>query len=335
MSVTLHGSTGLIYLPGRTLTRLENGVVQVARSYACRTSSAASFRGLFDVGRTMPGESGITVKFNFTETDRGDGFTEFQVTGSGPDPSQPSTGQSALKTQEGRAVQTYPSGLVRVERTYVCPTADEARFRPVLVEGAILPFDDGTPAIDGLYIFPAPNEIRRDDGYTEFRVTAYGRTNTTGFIEKNYISDTIGYTVAQQDGPDIYAESAGFLPSYIQRVVLKDNEISNFAFSLNATSQPASIAMYFFEGTTQFRSAKSVYVPFDVWKNYMATGPSSSGLIYNNQKLLPVGISTFSDIPKSVLFNSYNISEETTSTNFGFFSEYVISYRSVVFAGFY
>jgi hypothetical protein len=40
-----------------------------------------------------------------------------------------------------------------------------------------MPLDDGAPAIDGLFIFPEPQERIRDDGFAEFRVTAYGRTN--------------------------------------------------------------------------------------------------------------------------------------------------------------
>jgi hypothetical protein len=39
-----------------------------------------------------------------------------------------------------------------------------------------MPFDDGAPAIDGLFIFPEPQEQVRDDGFVEFRVTAYGRS---------------------------------------------------------------------------------------------------------------------------------------------------------------
>jgi hypothetical protein len=34
------------------------------------------------------------------------------------------------------------------------------------------------PAIDGLFIFPAPQEIRRQDGFTDFVVSAYGRTSS-------------------------------------------------------------------------------------------------------------------------------------------------------------
>jgi hypothetical protein len=89
-------------------------------------------------------------------------------------------GTSDLIALPGRTVQTYPSGLVRVERSFVCRKADVATYRDQIKVGDEMPLDDGAPAIDGLYIFPNPQEILRPDGFAEFRVTAYGRSNTTG-----------------------------------------------------------------------------------------------------------------------------------------------------------
>ena len=89
-------------------------------------------------------------------------------------------GTSNLIALPGRTVQTYPSGLVRVERSFVCRKADVATYRKQIKVGDKMPNDDGAPAIDGLYIFPDPQENTRDDGFVEFRVTAYGRTNETG-----------------------------------------------------------------------------------------------------------------------------------------------------------
>jgi hypothetical protein len=86
-------------------------------------------------------------------------------------------GTTDLVTLPQRNVQTFPSGLVRVDRVYACRKTLADRFRRDLAVGNPLPFDDGTPAIDGLYIFPEPQEIRRDDGFVEFRVSAYGRTS--------------------------------------------------------------------------------------------------------------------------------------------------------------
>jgi hypothetical protein len=83
----------------------------------------------------------------------------------------------------GRSVQTFPSGLVRVDRTYACRAADAGRFRQQFAVGNPLPFDDGAPAIDQMSIFPEPQEERGEDGFVRFRVSAYGRVNTTGTVQ--------------------------------------------------------------------------------------------------------------------------------------------------------
>jgi hypothetical protein len=89
-------------------------------------------------------------------------------------------GSQGLITLPERNVQTFPSGLVRIDRVYACRKTLADRFRRDLAVGNPLPFDDGAPAIDGAFIFPDPQETIRDDGFTEFRVSAYGRTNTDG-----------------------------------------------------------------------------------------------------------------------------------------------------------
>ena len=81
-----------------------------------------------------------------------------------------------------RTVSTFPSGLCRIDRTYVCAeyAADDARM--TLQVGEQLPNDDGKPTIDGAWIFPAPQETRRGDGFVEFAVSAYGRTSEVATI---------------------------------------------------------------------------------------------------------------------------------------------------------
>jgi hypothetical protein len=59
----------------------------------------------------------------------------------------------------------------------MCRKEYAARYRADLAVGNPLPGDNGAPAFDGLYIFPEPQEQSRDDGFVEFRVTAYGRSN--------------------------------------------------------------------------------------------------------------------------------------------------------------
>jgi hypothetical protein len=90
----------------------------------------------------------------------------------------------------GRSVQTFPSGLVRVDRTYACQAADAGRFRQQFAVGNPLPFDDGTPAIDGLFIFPDAKEEFRDDGFVQFSVSGYGRTNINGYDRREFAQGT-------------------------------------------------------------------------------------------------------------------------------------------------
>jgi hypothetical protein len=89
-------------------------------------------------------------------------------------------GTSQLIALPNRTVQTYPSGLVRVERSFVCQKGLAEQKRRIFRLGAQMPNEVNSVAIDGLFIFPDPSEVMRDDGFVEFRVTAYGRTNLSG-----------------------------------------------------------------------------------------------------------------------------------------------------------
>lgn len=85
---------------------------------------------------------------------------------------------SGLFAGEERTVTHYPSGLLRVDQTYYCPAAYAATARTELAIGNPMPDADDSPATDGLYIFPAPQEIGGQFGMKEFRVSAYGRTTS-------------------------------------------------------------------------------------------------------------------------------------------------------------
>ena len=91
---------------------------------------------------------------------------------------------NGLYKQPDRTVATFPSGLVRIDQTYICANAAEATHRATLAVGNELPDDDGYPAIDGAFIFPHCQQVRRGSGFTEFVASAYGRTSTapTNFI---------------------------------------------------------------------------------------------------------------------------------------------------------
>jgi hypothetical protein len=239
-------------------------------------------------------------------------------------------GTTDLIALPNRTVQTYPSGLVRVERSFVCRKDLAARFRNTIKVNELMPFDDGAPAIDGLYIFPEPQETARDDGFVEFRVTAYGRTNTTGNIEislarnlfsvyRQSIYEGIGYTYA-------------IFPNYVQKIVLKSEEIDRGFFELNADPKIISVAMFVIQNILDQGRVSEVYVPFDFWKNYVKLNPKDPGILYNGALLfsgIGVGIpipygATFTETP---IFRHIN-AENSTSTSFGVFSEYSISYKT-------
>jgi hypothetical protein len=68
------------------------------------------------------------------------------------------------------------------------------------------------------------------------------------------------------------------------------------------------------------------YVPYEIWENYIMTGASSDGLLYNGFRLFAGGL--FSSTPyTSKQRSSYTSSQEITSANFGIFNEYTITYN--------
>lgn len=112
------------------------------------------------------------------------------------------TTPSGLYTTRERAISSFPSGLVRVDQTFVCKTSAAATHRSALAVGTNMP-GDNAPAIDGLKIFPEPQEKRRTDGFTEFVVSAYGRTKTTAVLSHNIKTldfKSWGYSVFETTG---------------------------------------------------------------------------------------------------------------------------------------
>jgi hypothetical protein len=87
----------------------------------------------------------------------------------------------------------------------MCQKKYAARYRSDLAVGNALPGDDGAPAIDGLYIYPEPQEQSREDGFVEFRVTAYGRSNIFSLdgITRRVILATYTFFQTQYDANGI------------------------------------------------------------------------------------------------------------------------------------
>ena len=195
-----------------------------------------------------------------------------------------------------RTVQTYPSGLVRVERSFVCRKDQVANFRNTIRVNELMPFDNGAPAFDGLYIFPEPQEIVRDDGFVEFRVTAYGRTNefSQAVIEKTSVksdyfrTDTTGTELDQRSFPSIN-------DLFILRGVISSNTPTESFLTKPLISDISVIP------TGNFF--------FDVIGAKLVDGTTTNQSVTT---ITTIGIG----------LDSY------TSTNFGFFSEYAITWRA-------
>jgi hypothetical protein len=107
----------------------------------------------------------------------------------------------SLIAQPDRSVATFDSGLIRVDQAFLCTTASAETNRLSLAVGNSFP-GETSPAIDGLFIFPSPQESRTGDGLTKFMVSGYGRATdqfisqrrgtTSTVIKSSYITpDTI------------------------------------------------------------------------------------------------------------------------------------------------
>lgn len=90
----------------------------------------------------------------------------------------------ALIPTGDRTVSTFPSGLVRVDQTFVCNTSAAAYHRADLAVGNDFPNGSYPTPDDFLKIFPEVQEVQRTDGFTEFKVSAYGRMNSIGTVKK-------------------------------------------------------------------------------------------------------------------------------------------------------
>ena len=219
-------------------------------------------------------------------------------------------GTTDLITLPQRDVQTFPSGLVRVDRTYACRKALADRFRQTLAVGNPLPLDPGTPAIDGLYIFPEPRETVRDDGFVEFRVSAYGRKNTIGNIRPDFVTGSesgINYTVSS-----ITKELCLPTDTALSQISLAPNFTSEIVYSYSEQ-----------EGSRLIELSKNVgYVQFGVLIRF--SGLPFGGFII--ETVLSTNASLY-------IYSIFKINLETqisgsSSKGFGYFSEFTITYAA-------
>ena len=146
---------------------------------------------------------------------------------------------SGLYATGDRTVSTFPSGLVRVEQTFVCKTSAAATHRAALTVGTNMP-GGNAPAIDGLKIFPEPQEKQRGDGFTEFVVSAYGRTTITGLT-------TFRWKTFFESGSYGGVNYTAIMRNKEKKVelVVPTSEIATFTFNETGATTPVKIEGYY------------------------------------------------------------------------------------------
>lgn len=165
-----------------------------------------------------------------------------------------------------------------------------------------MPFDDGAPAIDGLYIFPEPSEVVRDDGFVEFRVTAYGRTSifSNANIEKSSTKSEYFIIDFRGEGEPIRFS----LPS-INDIFIIRGVIPSDTPTVRILTPPTVSDLSVYDVVNGFQLVEQVVVN----KNFASLGGVFSNLTEDTQIRLRL--------------DSYQ------STNFGLFSEYSITWQAV------
>jgi len=83
-----------------------------------------------------------------------------------------------LIAQGDRTVSTFPSGLIRVDQSFICPTTDAESQRALLPVESNFP-GGNEPSLDGIFVYPDIQEKRQADGFTELIISGYGRTQET------------------------------------------------------------------------------------------------------------------------------------------------------------
>jgi hypothetical protein len=82
-------------------------------------------------------------------------------------------GSNSLIWQPDTRVTTFPSGLILAQRSAICRRSALPSLRGSITLGGVLTIN--SPAIDGLNVFPGPQEEDMGDGFARIVVSAYGR----------------------------------------------------------------------------------------------------------------------------------------------------------------
>lgn len=191
---------------------------------------------------------------------------------------------SGLYATGQRSVSTFPSGLIRVDQTFVCKTSAAATHRATLAVGNNFP-GGSEPAVDGLKIFPEVQERRRDDGFTEFLVSGYGRTKTTATLKhkiKTFDFQYWGYSVYETTGKICVPSSSGIAypdlglaSSYSDPMSPYERIANSYAVSLEVLAT-RTIDFPKYNGTTYQRRSRYYALKLDThkWRSFWLADPA-------------------------------------------------------------
>jgi len=262
-----------------------------------------------------------------------------------------------LIPQGNRTVSTFPSGLVRVDQSFFGITSQQEYHKERLKVGKVFP-GDSNPSIDELRIFPEVQEKRLPNGFTEYLVSAYGRTTkipkeelVTEYFDTPATKKTTERTVLTRRYVISEGESynipitidPSFISYYSENPIarLSGTEASGVFQSLSL-NDPWNTFWFSFSGTgtVQFLrgSDRSVIKTVtgslgeitktsvtDMEYGFSIAYRVTSGTISN------IKVTRFSDIPAPIVENAYWLNEGQDFTNYGILTEVVLKYKS----GFY
>jgi hypothetical protein len=198
-----------------------------------------------------------------------------------------------------------------------------------------MPDGDSSPCIDGLKIFPEAQERRREDGFTEFIVSAYGRANAIGnyfkskkvgavtksaqvFATHNLYDGGLNVTLASYDNIVSPEEGGGIniLGDVVTfKIALPANQIPSL-------SAPANLIRRYNSANGEDITEKT-YVLSDLYnsgsKGEGVTGPPSGNTLIPAY-YTPAGNGSFT--PKAITWTESLISIE--SVNYGSFDEFTL-----------
>ena len=215
-----------------------------------------------------------------------------------------------------KRIQSFASGLIRVDQDYKVPTATAYTDGAALVRGAVLA-DTTSPAVDGLYIYPDPSWSDDGDGFTTIPVSAYGRTQTTAqaVILEQEATSYSSYRF------NVWKISGTICLSSNEALSLDDLNLSEslfVPFNISNTKNPDESVLSISETGVSFST-------------YGSRFPDNTGIIHGSYKVEVSTLRTFKvemttngkDISSVVTIKIRDPSHKITSTrSFGKFVEY-------------